>query len=143
MTRGSLGVRTSVGTTGAAAFELIAPAGTGVWLREMMVVLAAATASTLGLGYPAAIGITPTTPVRLLNEEGGNTFVHETKIAVAWGTGPTIPANFFRRIGFPAAINSQILWTFTKGIYIPAGGSIILWNLASNGVLDVTVSVDE
>jgi len=139
MPRGSLGVRTITGTTGAAAYELIAPAG--CILREMLVTLAAATATTLGLGRPAAIGVTPTSPVLIPFEYGSGNL--QTKTAVAWGTPPTIPASFYRRIGFPATIGSSINWTFERGLYIPAGGSIILWNLASNGVLDVSVEVDE
>jgi hypothetical protein len=141
MHRVSIARRTSDGTTGAAAFELIA--GTkGVLLREMLVTLAAATASTYGLGRPAAKGITPTAPVTLMSELGSNDPV-ATATALAWGTGPTVPAQFFRRVGFPAVITSFMLWTFANGLAIPAGESLVLWNLASNGVVDVSVEVDE
>jgi len=144
MQRGLLGVRTITVSSGSAAFELIAPAnGYGVFLRQMTISLAAATATTLGLGRPAAIGVTPTTPVRLLHEHGGDPLELRTMTAVAWGTPPTIPTAFYRRISFPAVIGSTITWEFSSGISIPAGGSLILWNLAANGVCDVSVVVDE
>jgi hypothetical protein len=144
MVRGLLGVRTITTSNGSTAYELIAPtAGIGVTLRKMTISLAAATASTLGLGRPAAIGVTPTSPVRLLPDRAGDPFEVDTKTAVAWGTPPTQPAAFMARISFPAVIGSTIVWEFNNGILIPAGGSLTLWNLAVNGVLDVTVEVDE
>ncbi len=143
MARASSGVRTSNGTTAEAAYELIAPAGKGFTLREIMITLAAATASTYGLGRPAAKGITPTTPANLLLEGAIDESMIRTATAVAWGTKPTVPAAFYRRVSFPATISSSILWVFPKGIFVPAGASIILWNLATNGVVDVTAVVDE
>lgn len=143
MIRGSLGVRTSSGSSAAAAYELIAPTIKSCLVREMQISLAAATASIYGLGRPAAIGITPTTPVTLLNDRNGDPYENLSKTAVAWGTGPTVPAAFIRRVGFPAVIGSVISWVFENGLLIPAGGSLILWNLAANGVIDVSVVVDE
>lgn len=142
MERVSITRRTTDGTIAAANFELIAPTDYGIILREMMVTLASAATSTFGLGRPAAKGITPTTPVALLSEEA-KSYTGKTTTAVAWGTGPTVPAQFFRRVSFPATISSNILWVFSGGIYIPAGKSIILWNIAASGVADVTVVVDE
>ncbi len=140
MARSSIGVRTSSGSSAAAAWELIANTGVGCTVLGIHVTLAAATASTYGLGRPAAIGITPTTPVAVLPENTASpALVTAPKVAVAWGTGPTIPTAFFRRVSFPATITSNILWEFQDGLWVPAGGSLILWNLAANGVVDVTV----
>lgn len=150
--RYSLGVRTSSGTTATAAAELIVAAsgasgmqsiGPFVRLVEVRVVCAAATASVFGIGRPAAIGVTPTTPVFLLSEDGtGSSLV--SSVAVAWATGPTVPAAFFRRINLPAALGvDQNVYTFQNGLYIPPGGSIVVWNLASNGVSDVNFVVEE
>lgn len=142
MIRTSIARRTSDGTTGAAALEIIA--GTkGVFLREVQVILAAATASTYGLGRPAAKGITPTSPVTNLGE-GPSDATPLVKTALAWGTGPTLPADFFRRVGFPATIASSVKWEFiAPGLYIPPATTIVLWNLAANGVVDANVVVDE
>jgi len=142
MVRASIGRRTSDGTSGAAAYELIAPSDKTALLRELTVSLAAATASTYGLGRPAAKGITPTSPVALLLESGSDK-PPATTTAVAWGTGPTVPAQFFRRVSFPAVIGSTIVWTFAGGIPVPPGTTLVLWNLAANGVVDVSAVVDE
>jgi hypothetical protein len=141
MLRGSLARRTSDGTNAAAAFELIANTIRGSYLKEMLVTLAAVTASTYGLGRPAAKGVTPTAPVTVLSESNHDAIGATT--AIAWGTGPTVPAQFMRRVSFPATVSSSILWTFPEGIFIPAGQSLVLWNLAANGVVDVSVVVDE
>lgn len=143
MKRSSIARRTTDGTSGAAAFELIAGGRFGCYLKEMLVTLAAATASTYGLGRPAAKGITPASPVSLLPEFTAAVAAINTTTALAWGTGPTAPAQFFRRVSFPATISSSILWTFEKGIYLPTGTTLVLWNLAANGVVDVSVLVDE
>lgn len=143
MLRASIARRTTTAGTGTAAFELIAHASRPCILREMMVVLAAATASTYGLGRPGAIGVTPTSPVNLLPEEGIGPYEVLANTALAWATPPTVPANFFRRVAFPATIASFITWEFERGLYIPEGTSIVLWNLAVNGVVDVSVVIDE
>lgn len=142
MIRASIGRRTSDGTTATAAFELIAPSDKTVILREMTVSLAAATASIYALGRPAAKGITPTTPVALLFESGSFK-PPATTTALAWGTGPTVPAQFYRRIGFPAVIGSFITWTFSGGLALGPGETLVLWNGAANGLADVTVVCDE
>lgn len=141
MRYGTLASRTSSGTTGTAAWELIA--GTvGCRVKQIQVTLAAATASTYGLGKPAAVGITPTSPVQFLDARGG-AYPLLSKAALAWGTGPTLPAQFMRRVGFPNVITSSILWVFENELYIPAGGSIVLWNLGTNGVVDISADISE
>ena len=142
MTRQAIARRTSDGTTGAPCWELIAGAKP-CWVKELSITLAAATASTFGLGRPAAIGVGPTTPVVLLGEAGGDANEAVASTAVAWGTSaPTIPAQFFRRIGLPATIGVGVTWTFPTGIHIPAGGTLIVWNLAANAVVDISVVVE-
>ncbi len=136
--RVSLGVRTVSGTTGTAGWEILTGATPGrARLIELGIFLAAATATTLGLGRPQAIGITPTTPVDFLPEDPNDVVASGViQSALAWGTGPTIPVSFFRRIALPAVIGSGVIWTFPEGIVIPVSSSIILWNLATNSVLD-------
>jgi hypothetical protein len=143
MARFSLGVRTSGAANASAAWEIRCSASTRARLMELGVTLAAATASTYGLGRPAAIGLTPTAPVDFQPEDPADIIVAGlVQSALAWATGPTVPANFHRRIGFPATIGSGILWTWQNGLVIPAGGSIVLWNLALNGVVDAYAVLD-
>lgn len=141
MGRSALGQRTLNGTIDEAAWELIAGAQ-GCRLVELGVTLAAATASVLALGRPSAIGITPTSPVALQGEEPAVTAAL-AKGALAWGTKPTVPAAFLRRASLPAAIGASFTWTWASGILIPAAGTLVLWNLASNSVLDVYARIVE
>jgi len=144
--RVSLARRTSDGTIATAALEIIAPLtlqNEGPRIREINITLATAVASVFGLGRPAAKGITPTTPVKFLMENAGDQNEPQSTTAIAWGTGPTVPAQFFRRVGFPATIGTYIKWTFDKGLLIPAGGTIVLWNITANGLVDVDVTMDE
>lgn len=142
--RVSLGVRTSDGTSGAAAWEIITGATPGrARVLELGFFLAAATATTIGLGRPQAIGITPTSPVDFLAEDPNDVLASGVvQSAVAWGTGPTIPTAFLRRIALPATIGAGVIWTFPEGLVIPVSSSLILWNLASNSVLDAYAVID-
>jgi len=108
--RYTLGVRTADGTSGAAAWEIITGATPGrARLVEIGFFLAAATATTIGLGRPQAAGNTPTTPVDFVPEDPNDVLASGViQSAVAWGTGPTIPAYFMRRISFPAVIGSGV-----------------------------------
>lgn len=139
----SVANRTSNSTTGNATLELIAGANQGYRLLELGFTLNAATASTFGYGTPAAIGITPTSPVTLLAEDAGNTATGNTTTALAWGTGPTIPANFYRRVSLPATIGAGLIWTFPRGINVLKTKTTILWNLSTVSVIDVWTVVDE
>jgi hypothetical protein len=141
MTRFSLGVRTSNVTDANANLEVIAGSAHGYKLVSLEIFLAAATASMFGLGRPAAVGITPTTPVTVLDDDGVKTGT--VTVALAWGTGPTIPAAFIRRMSKPATAGSTVLWTFEKGLWVPIGKSVILWNLGATSAVDVNIVVEE
>lgn len=137
----SLAQRTVDGTSGAAAWEIRAGAS-GCSVHRIGLSLAAATASIFGLGRPAAIGITPTTPVTF----GASRPVEAVSVAtgaMAWGTGPTVPAAFLRRISLPATVGAGIVWEFDGTLVIPASGSLVLWNLAANAVADVWADIQK
>ena len=142
--RYTLGVRTLNATDAECAWEILTGATPGrVRLVEMGIFLAAATATTIGLGRPQAIGITPTTPVDFLPEDPNNVLASGVvQSALAWETKPTIPTAFLRRIALPAVIGTGVIWTFPEGVVIPVSSSIILWNLATNSVLDAYAVVE-
>lgn len=129
--------RTSSGSSGAAGWEIRNGATTKAKVMEVGLSLVAATASVIGLGRPAAIGITPTSPVTFLDEGDGGAPAGLLTHAIAWGTGPTVPAAFLRRVSLPATIGAGVIWQFPEGLGLPISGSIVLWNLAANSVLDV------
>ena len=134
----SLAVRTTNVTTANACWEIRTGSTPGrVKLLEIGVSLAAATATTLGLGYPAAIGVTPTSPVDFIPEDPNDVIASGViQSALAWGTGPTIPTAFKRRISLQATIGAGVIFTFPKGLVIPVSSSIILWNLSATSALD-------
>jgi hypothetical protein len=138
-----LAVRTTDGTTGTAGWEIRTGSTPGrARLFEIGFTIVAATASVVGLGRPAAIGVTPTSPVDFDPEDPNDVLATGVvQSALAWGTGPTIPAKFIRRISFPATIGSGVIWTFPKGLVIPVSSGLVLWNLAGNSVLDAYAAV--
>lgn len=142
--RVSLSVRTSDGTNAAAAWEIITGATPGrAKVLEVGVFLAAATASIYGLGRPQAVGITPTSPVDFLREDLSDALATGVvQSALAWGTGPTVPTAFLRRVALPATIGTGIIWTFPEGLVIPVSSSLVLWNLGTNGVVDAYAVID-
>jgi len=140
----SLGVRTSNVTIANACWEIRTGSTPGrAKVYEIGITLAAATASTFGLGRPQAIGITPTSAVNFQVEDPNDVLASGVvQSALAWGTGPTVPSNYFRRVSFPATIGTGIIWTFPQGITIPVSSSLILWNISATGVSDMYAVVD-
>lgn len=141
MARYELGIRTTVTTIAAAAAEFRSASGNIVKLRELGITLGAATASTYGFGRPAAIGVTPTSPITVLPTNPSETAGTATT-AIAWGTGPTVPANFFKRIALPATIGAGIIWTWDAAVFIIGPGnaaaavaSIVIWNITANSAV--------
>jgi hypothetical protein len=136
----SIARRTSSGTTAAPALGLRTTSTKPAKVMVAELFLAAATASTYGIGHAAAIGVTPTSPVTLLSNDQGTA---TTVTALAWATPPTVPANFFKRISLPATIGSGVIWTFPRGITVGVSGEFVYWNLATNGVIDANIEVEE
>ena len=138
----SLANRTTATGSAAANLEIRAAAANRPRLLETGIWLNAATQSPMGIGRPQAIGITPTSPVTVLQEDPGDS-TGLTQTALAWGTGPTVPLNFFRRVNIAAAIGAGVVLTFPRGIVIAAAGSLVVWNIAAVSVADIHVVVDE
>ncbi len=147
----SLRTRTTVTTIAAACYEIRAASGKRVAVREIGIFLAAATASVYGIGRPAAIGVTPTAPVTVLAEDPAEP-AGATVTAVAWGTGPTVPAQFLRAVGLAAAIGNGVIWTFGPRELIigQAAGvaaavtSLVVWNITANSAAtDIYFRVEE
>ena len=138
----SLGVRTSNVTTANPNFEAFTTANNIPRVMELGVFMAAATASVLGLGRPQAIGVTPTTPVHTIAEDPADP-ASALQTALAWGTAPTIPLYFFRRLNLPGTIGAGIILTFPRGLKIGLTNSIVTWNIGATGVMDLHIVSDE
>jgi hypothetical protein len=136
----SLGFLSTVATNGAPAAELRTDANTRARIREIGMFIGSATGSQYGIGRPAARGVTPTAPKDFLPYDVGDLFISGAfQSAVAWGTAPTIPSDFFRRIALPGTVGAGVILTFDD-LIIPASGSIVFWNLtASAAILNLYV----
>jgi hypothetical protein len=139
----SLAQRTTVTTIAAASHGFLSPATNEAALMEWGYFNGAATACVAGLGRSAN---TPTLTggVVFLAEDEGRP-VGLTQGAVAFGTAPTVPANFFRRFSLAALVGAAVVYTFPRGLTLPAGGqAMVAWNInANSAVVDVYAVVDE
>ncbi len=140
------GARTAITTTNSAIWELRSTATARLRIREIGIFMAAATASSFGLGRPAAIGVTPTSPVTVQALDAADPAGTGTT-AIAWGTAPTVPTSsiYLRRVAMPATVGAGVIWTFPlgAGLVIPISSSLCVFNLAVNGVTDIYVLIDE
>jgi hypothetical protein len=134
--------RTSNVTTAAACFEIRSASTNNPRILEIKITLVTAAATVIGVGKPAAIGVTPTSPKTVIPENQLVTATGLTTTAVAWATGPTVPANYLDRISFPATIGAGIVLTYDD-LRLATSNSIILWNILGGATLDVGVKVDE
>lgn len=138
-----LAQRTTNGTAAAASWEVRSGATTKPKVMEIGISQVAATAGVYGVGRPAAIGITPTSPQTFVDEGDGNGGTATTTACVAWGTGPTVPGNFNRRLACAATIGVGAIFTFPRGLGLPVSGSVVVWIIATAPVCDVYAVVDE
>ena len=134
--------RTSNVTTAAACFEIRTTATDRPRIMEIGISLVTAAATVIGLGRPQAIGITPTSAQIVQAEDTGDP-AGTIVTAMAWGTGPTVPLQFFRRWSFPGTIGAGVIFTFPRGLIVPISSSIVLWNILGGATLDVYVVIDE
>ena len=141
----SLSQRTTVTTIAAASHAFLAPATNRPALMEWGYFNGAATACVVGLGRTAN---TPTLTggVAVIAETFSDSVpVGLTQGAVAFGTAPTVPTQFFRRFSMAALIGAAVVFTFPRGISMPQGGqAMCAWNITANSaVVDIHFVVDE
>lgn len=139
----SIGFRTTATTN--AVLELIAGASDRCRVREIGVTLGAATETPIGIGFPAAKGVTPTSPVTLLSENPGDGSTCGISLALGWATPPTSPAYFFRRATIPAGAFDALVWTWPKdeGLLVLPSTTLVLWLFATGAALDGWVKVEQ
>ena len=129
-----------LGTTGVTAWTLLTFATPGrVRLLELGAFNNAGTASIYGFGRPAAVGITPTTPVDFLPQDPTDALAASSLqgVVAGWGTGPTVPTNFLRRWATGAAVGSGIILTWPRGLVCSISGNLVIWNTATNSAPNV------
>ena len=134
---------TTVTTTTAPSWDVKAAATNEPAIMEIGAVNGAATACVVGLGRSANTPTLTGGVAFLAEDEGRPTGL--TQGAVAFGTAPTVPTQFFRKFSLAALIGAAVVYTFPRGIVLPAGGqAIVAWNITANSaVVDIHAVVDE
>lgn len=138
-----LSQRTSATTAASPSWEVRSASTNAPRIMEVGVSQNAATAGVYGVGRPAAIGVTPTSPQNFVQESAANDPTSLTTAAIAWGTAPTVPANFNRRLSCTNTIGVGAIFTFPRGLQIAVSQSIVLWIIAAAPVCDVWCVIDE
>jgi len=142
MARYAAAFQTTVGTIAAAAAEVRATSSDRPLIMEIHLYAVTAAAAVVGVGMPAAIGITPMTTYRVISEDPAVP-PGTTLVATAWTTAPTVPTTFFRRVGLRALVGCPAIFGFPRGLTVPQSGGIVLWNITANPLLDTVIVVDE
>lgn len=139
----SLALRTTVTTIAAASWAALSPASNEAAVMEWGYFNGAATACVVGLGRSANVP-TLTGGVAFLAEDEGRP-AGVTQAAVAFGTAPTVPTQFFRRFSLAALVGAAAVYTFPRGILLPAAGqALVAWNITANSaVVDIHCVADE
>lgn len=107
-------------------------------IREIGVTNTTGVAAEIGLGRPAAIGVTPATEVTVQATDSEDTIAGHTVVAQSWGTIPTIPGTFMRRFTLQSIIGAGVIWVWNPGEFRLWSGSaiptIVLWQLSALSV---------
>lgn len=138
----SLALRTTTFTaTTSACIEWRAPSSVRPKVLEISIIQATATACSYGLGRPQAIGVTPVNVLFQADDPGDPASVMNGSLS--WGTSPTVPLIYHRRWNSAATVGVGIVWTFPRGLVIPASGSLVIWNITTTVACDINCILDE
>jgi hypothetical protein len=137
--------RTTATASGVAVLEIIASAVSSFKLLELGITINSATASVFAVGVPAAKGITPTSPGAVQNINTLDTATTNTTTALAWGTGPTSPTTFIKRVSLGAYAGAGRVWEWRSdgGLIVPKNTSIVVWAIGTVSVADIEICIDE
>lgn len=142
MALASVAIRTSNLTINQASAEIRTTASVKARMLELSLIQATGTAQSLGLGRPAAIGVTPGTTFTYQRDDSADPAC-VTTIAATWGTSPTAPSTYHRRWNSAATIGVGIVWTFPRGIIIPVSASVVVFNITTALACDLNSAIDE
>lgn len=142
MALASVAIRTSNLTITQASAELRTTASVKARVLELALIQATGTAQSLGLGRPAAQGVTPGT-TSTFQRDDSNDPACVTTVSATWATSPTVPATFMRRWNSAATIGVGIIWTFPRGLIIPVSASLVVWNITAAVATDLNMAIDE
>ena len=83
---------------------------------------APASALTLAIGRSstASVQLAPTAPIAEIPTDKASV----TSIATAWSTAPGLPVQYLRRTALAANAGMGVIWTWRRGLVIPASGGL-------------------
>lgn len=138
----SLALRTTVftATTTANHVLALAPATVRPRILEYSYIQLTAIASQIGVGTPQVAAVTPTNVLFQADDPGDP--ASTVNGAIAWSTSPTVPLIYRRRWNGTLA-SVGVVWTFPRGLVLPASGSMVNWNIATTVASDVNTIIDE
>ena len=142
MSIASAAVRTSNVTINNASVELRTTAAVKCRVLEVSLCQVTGTASSYGLGRPAAQGVTPGTTTTFQRDDSADPGCVTTN-NTTWGTSPTAPTTYHRRWNSAATIGVGVVWTFPRGLIIPVSASLVVFNITATVALDVNMAIDE
>lgn len=137
----SLAQRTTNFTINQSSVEYRTPATVKPKVLELSIIQVTATAQSLGLGRPGAIGVTPVN-VLFQNDDPGDP-ASTINGSLSWATSPTSPTIYHRRWNSGATAGVGIVWTFPRGLLIPVSSSLVLQNITAAVASDVNCVMDE
>lgn len=145
MSISSLGLRTVNFTISQACVEYRSVAAIAPKLIEFsFIVQGTGTVQSIGLGTPAARGITPVNTLFQRDVPATSTDpASTTNGSLAWATSPTTPTTFVRRWSCAAVSGVGVVWVFPRGFVIPVSSSLVCWNITATVAADVNAIVDE
>jgi hypothetical protein len=117
-------------------------------VREIGIFNQSGVAAIVGVGQPAAIGVTPATETTVQAINTSDTIAGATKVAASWGTAPTAPSPPMRRADLQAVQGSGVIWTWLPGEFVLWSGSaistLVVWQFSAAAVTyDLYVKVAE
>jgi hypothetical protein len=133
------------GIAAVAAVEVRTTALRPISILEIGVTGTTANGCTIGIGRPAAAGVTPSGAVTFQELRSATNGV--TTVAAAWTTAPTSPTTFWRRFTIPATVGAGVTWTWPPGgLMVPGGQTMVVYLITAPGVsnpLNVYFVIDE
>lgn len=132
--------RTTGVTIANANYGIYPPATVRPALLECSLTQIAATAQSIGLGRPATNG-TPSGPVLFQPDDPADA-ASVVNGHITWSAQPTAPAVFMKRWNSAATVGVGRVWTFPRGLVIPASGALVCWNITAAVGMDAEAVVD-
>lgn len=132
-------------TSGAAAHAIgeIIPAALAAGkrppeIREIGIFNVSGAAAEVGVGRPAAIGVTPATEVTVQALNSMDTIAGNTVVAASWGTAPTAPSTFMDREPLQSVVGTGVIFPYQPNEFVLWSGAaistIVIWQISAVAV---------